>query len=101
LDLAVLVEHLIPKYAAFQIRPLLFAFHVLFKELYANSSETFLPAVVRALDVAMSRVSIKANAVGNYFTLLDWVSQVAGISSVQMLGGNKEEGTQGLCIAYY
>jgi len=28
-------------------------------------------------------------------------SQVAGISSVQMLGGNKEEGTQGLCIAYY
>ena len=81
LDITIIIEYLIPKYAAFQTRTLLSATHILFKDLYAINKETFLTAAVRGLDIAVSRVLIKANAISNYFTLLDWVNNVLLLSN--------------------
>jgi len=80
-DLVILVENLIPKYASFQTRSLLATLHILFKELYTISPRTFLSVIIRSLDLAIARVAVKANAVSNYFTLLDWVNQVLLLSS--------------------
>jgi len=81
LEITIILEHLIPKYASFQIRPLLSSFHTLFRELCRVNREAFLATVVRELDVATSRVAVKTNAVGNYFTLLDWVNYILPLSS--------------------
>jgi hypothetical protein len=81
LDIVILLEFLIPKYASFQTRHLLGALRILFKELYSINKDTFLSTVVRGLDLAVNRVTLKANAVSNYFTLLDWVNNVLLLSS--------------------
>ena len=81
LDIIVVLEYLIPKYAAFQTRQLHSAFHILFRELYLIKKDTFLSTIVRELELAVNRVTVKANAVSNYFTLLDWVNNVLILSS--------------------
>jgi hypothetical protein len=81
LDISVILEFLIPKYASFQTRPLLAAFHILFRELYSVNKETFLSTISRVLDVSVTRVVLKANAVSNYFTLLDFVNHVFLLAS--------------------
>jgi hypothetical protein len=60
---------------------LLAAIHVLFEALCRINREAFLSAVKRELEVSMTRVVIKANAVANYFTLLNWVNQVLQLAS--------------------
>lgn len=82
LDIIIILEFLIPKYASFQTRHLLAAFHILFKELYSIKRETFLSTIIRGLDLAVNRVTVKTNAVSNYFTLLDWVNYVLLLSSL-------------------
>jgi hypothetical protein len=37
--------------------------------------------IIRELDIAINRVTVKANAVSNYFTLLDWVNYVILLSN--------------------
>jgi len=76
LDISLIVEFLIPKYAAFQTRRLLAAFHILFKELYSLNKSTFLSTIVRTLDPAVTRITVKHNAPHNYRTLLDWVNYI-------------------------
>jgi hypothetical protein len=53
----------------------------LFKVLYSADRDTFLSTITRGLDISIAHVVIKANAVSNYFTLLDWVNQVLLLSS--------------------
>src|SRR5277367_5624713 len=81
-DIALILEFLIPKYAAFQTRHLLAAFHALFKELYSLNKSAFLSSISRTLDPAITRVTLKHNAASNYRTLLGWVNHIF-ILSVQ------------------
>ena len=81
LDIIIINEFVIPKYAYFHSRSLLNAFHALFKSLYVLNKEAFLESITRELGVVISGVTQKANAVSNYFTLLDWVNQVLLLSS--------------------
>src|SRR5436305_10446307 len=76
LDIIAILNFVIPKYATFQTRPLLAAFHTLFEELYSLNRDTFLSNTTRLLGTAVNGVVIKTNAVNNYFTLLDWVNYV-------------------------
>jgi hypothetical protein len=71
-----IVEYIIPRYPAFQIRPLLAAIHDVFDALYRVHGEEFLTVIVRELEIAVAHVVIKANAAANIFTLLNWVNQV-------------------------
>jgi hypothetical protein len=86
LDIAIIVEYIISKYAAFQTRTLLTSLHILFDGLYLTNKEPFLAAVVRGLDVAITRALIKANAISNYYTLLDWVNHILVLSN----GGHQD-----------
>ena len=81
LEITTLVDFIIPKYASYQIRPLLLELRRLFTSLYSVDSSVFLATVTRRLDSAVQRVSAKANAVSNYFTLLDWVNHVLILTS--------------------
>ena len=81
LDIVVILEFLIRKYASFQTRPLLAAFHILFSQLFSINRDAFLSKIIAELGIALDRVTLKPNAVSNYFTLLDWVNQVLLLSS--------------------
>lgn len=81
MDVTVTLDFLIPKYAAFTTRQLLSAFHLLFDGLYEFNKKTFLSTIVRELDIAVTRITTKVNAVGNSFTLLDWVNHVFVLAS--------------------
>lgn len=81
LDIITILEFLIPKYASFQTRHLLAAIHTLFKELHAIKNDTFLSTIIRELEISVNRVTVKVNAVSNYFTLLDWVNYTLLLSS--------------------
>jgi len=70
-----ILDFFIPKYAAFQSRILLAASRSLLRELYFLDKPIFLSAIVRNLDSAVVRVSLKPNAPSNYFTLLTWVNE--------------------------
>lgn len=85
LDIVSILEFLLPKYASFQTRPLLSALRELFRALCNADRDTFISTVTRGLNITVSHVIIKANAVSNYFTLLDWVNEVLLLSS----GDNK------------
>lgn len=78
--ITLIIEFLIPKYAAFQTRHLLSAFHALFKELYSVNRSIFLSTIARTLDPAVTRVTLKHNAASNYHTLLDWVNHILVLS---------------------
>jgi hypothetical protein len=80
-DLVLLIEELISKYAIPQSRTLFSALNDLLHELYEVDPQTFLRAIMKSLDLAISRVQIKANATSSYFTLLDWVNQVLCLAS--------------------
>jgi hypothetical protein len=81
LNVIVILEFLIPKYASFQTRPLLAAFRILFSQLFSSNRDSFLSTVILELGNALDRVTLKPNAVSNYFTLLGWVNQVLLLSS--------------------
>ena len=81
LNIIVILEFLIPKYASFQTRPLLAAFRILFSQLFSSNRDNFLSTVILELGNALDRVTVKPNAVSNYFTLLAWVNQILLLSS--------------------
>jgi hypothetical protein len=85
LDVSIILEFIIPKYASFTTRPLHSALHTLFRALNTVSKERFLSAVVRQLDIVINRSNIKVNAPSNYFTLLDWVNLVLVLSAEEVL----------------
>jgi len=77
----IVLGYVIPRYGAFQIRPLLASIHGLFDALHKLNRETFIATIVKELDTSVGRVVIKANATANYFTLLNWVNQSIQLAS--------------------
>jgi hypothetical protein len=75
-----ILEFLIPKYASFQTRHILAAFHTLFNELYSLNKSTFLSTITRTLSPTITHVTLKSNAPSNYHTLLDWVNHTLLLS---------------------
>jgi hypothetical protein len=76
-----ILDFLIPKYAAIQTRPLLRAFCALLRELYSLDKTIFFSSIIRNLEAAVARVSVKINASSNYFTLLTWVNETLVLAS--------------------
>ena len=89
MDIAIILEYIIPKYTSFVTRPLHSALHTLFKALNTLNRETFLSAIVRQLDIVVNRSNNKSNAPSNYFTLLDWVNIVLVLSAEEELNFSK------------
>jgi hypothetical protein len=79
-DTISVLNAIIPKYSSFQSRLLLNAIGSVFDSLCSVNREAFFSSIMDELRIAYSRISVKVNAPGNYFVLLDWINHTLLLS---------------------